>query len=178
MFHWNTERMIDYWRGLRRGPGAPARADIDPTAFADLLAHAFVVAWEDGDYRFRLAGEAVNDLQGRSLAGVALPALWRPAHRRHLVSMLAAALRDAQPLVIGAEARIEAAAQPRRLELLFAPVTGGDGGADRFLGLVQPLSGRDAGRAGELAIRSVDGVNGRPAPAPLRLAALDGRRIA
>ncbi len=66
-----------------------------------------------------------------------------------------------------------------RVELLFAPLAGPYGALDRFLGLCQP----DLGLAGvtpigSLRIVAVNGVADDARRARLRLAALDGRRIA
>jgi hypothetical protein len=181
MFHLNTELLIDYWRARRGERRLPARSEIDPAAFAALLPQTFIVVREeDGAFRFRLAGETINDLHGRGgLRGQAVAMLWRPDHRRHLTGVLEAALRTAEPVVIDAEAAGEGPA--RRLEVLFAPLAGPGGLADRFLGLYQTTSphARSAkGPIGELAIRALNGAQAAPAPPKLRLAVVDGRRIA
>jgi len=68
MFHLNTELLIDYWRARRGERRIPARSDIDPAAFAALLPQAFILVRDpDGVFRFRLAGETINDLHGRGL---------------------------------------------------------------------------------------------------------------
>jgi hypothetical protein len=79
-------------------------------------------------------------------------------------------------LVIGAESEQDDGLD-LRFEMLFAPLAGPDGVADRFLGLCQPMGGAAFGALGALAILTVDG---HPASerAHLRLAAVDGRRIA
>jgi hypothetical protein len=181
MFHCNTELLIDYWRARRGEDGLPARARIDPADFYSLLPQAFIAVGDDeGGWRFRLAGEAINDLHGRSLSGENLVLLWRPDHRRHLAGALEASLRTAAPVVLGAEARADDEAV-HRLEILFAPLAGPDGRADRFLGLYQPTApvARWARRpVRDLAIVSVDGAQARPAAPTLRLAVIDGRRIA
>ena len=79
-------------------------------------------------------------------------------------------------MVIGVDSEL-ADGIAMQLEMLFAPLIGPEGIADRFLGLCQPTAGAGYGALGELAILTVDG---RPASerAHLRLAAVDGRRIA
>lgn len=183
MFHSSTELLIDYWRGRRGERAVPNRADIDPTGFPRLAAAAFIAVLEGGDVRFRLAGEAVLGWCGRPLAGGSVTALWRADHRGRLMALLRAALAGDEPLVLTADAA-NADARPVRLEVLFAPLAAADGQVDRFLGLVQPISGPNAsglvtGALGEFALAAVNGAPLSAVPHPsLRLAALDGRRIA
>ncbi|MFI4934049.1 MAG: PAS domain-containing protein [Caulobacterales bacterium] len=181
MFHLNTELLIDYWRERRGERALPARADIDPTAFAALAPNVFIVLRQGaGDYRFRLAGEGVHDLHGRALAGENLLLLWRADHRGFLTSALEAAMRAPAPVVVSAEARTRDAIAGR-LEILFAPLSGPTGLADRFLGLCQPIAPfehLDGRTLSDLAIRSVNSGAARRAASSLRLAAVDGRQIA
>ena len=62
--------------------------------------------------------------------------------------------------------------------MLFLPLTGASGAADRFLGLYQPTSGIWRSPIGELALIRADGVADEMTRSHLRLATLDGRRIA
>jgi len=156
----------------------PARADIDPAGFARLIPAVFIAERRaGGDVCFRLAGETIVELHGAALGGASLLALWRPDHRQHLAVALDAALADARPLVVGAAASQPDGREPR-LELLFAPLAGPQGAADRFLGLYQPLSGSIALPLAPLAIASLAGAPIDAAPSRPRLAAIDGRRIA
>ena len=177
MFNPNTERLLDYWRGRRTGRPAPRRADIDPADFARLTAQVFIAAREGGDYRFRLAGEAVAALCGRPLGGESALRLWRIEDRGRLVRLLAASLAGAEPLVVLGEA-----AQPpggaARLAILFAPLADAAGEPDRFLGLVQPLAFGLSAPIPPLSIAAVNGLEETARRAHLRLAALDGRQIA
>jgi hypothetical protein len=178
MFHSNTELLIDYWRGRRGERTVPARADIDPSGFPRLAPAVFIAAREGGDVRVRLAGEAMIEWHGRRLAGESLTGFWRRDHRGRLTALLGAALAAGQPLVVTA-ASVTEEALPARLEILFAPLTGPGGVADRFLGLYQPVSRMSLGRLGELVIAAVNGAPTADTALPaLRLAALDGRRIA
>jgi hypothetical protein len=181
VFHSNTEMLIDYWRGRKAGAPLPARADIDPADFAPLLPQVFIAGRRtSGVYPLRLVGEFLVDLHGRALKGDDLARLWSPGHRIELHLALERALRRPDPVVISAEGRTDEGAL-MRLEVLFAPLAGPDGDADRFLGLYQPTStiARLAGRPiRELLIRAVGGTDARSKLPRLRLAALDGRRIA
>jgi len=178
MFHSNTELLIDYWRRLRGPDAAPAHAAVDPAGFAGLAPRAFVANRDkDGEFELRLAGEAVIDFYGRPLRGVTLGDLWRLAHRRRLAGLLKATLGACEPLVVTAEAWTTETSN-LRLEVLFLPLTGASGAADRFLGLYQPTSGIWRSPIGELALISADGVADEMTRSHLRLATLDGRRIA
>jgi hypothetical protein len=175
MFHSSTELLIDYWRGLRSGRPMPLRADVDPTDFPSLAPRAFIAARETTDVRFRLAGEAMIELCRRQLAGESLLELWRAEHRGRVAALLGASLIAGEPMVIAAECGAESAPQ-LRLEMLLAPLIGPAGVADRFLGLCQPLCGISLA---PLAGLSIVAVNGHAAGRThLRLAAVDGRRIA
>ena len=65
-----------------------------------------------------------------------------------------------------------------RLEVLFLPLRGPDGIADRFLGLYQSISGVWRGPVRELALLAGHGVADETLPFHLRLAAVDGRQPA
>jgi hypothetical protein len=180
MFHSNTELLIDYWRAVRGADMLPARASVDPSGFVALASRAFVASRvRAGEFAFRLAGETVIDLHGQQLRGSQVGQLWRPLHRRRLSSLLETSLGACEPLVIAAEGWAGDGAH-LRLEVLFLPLLGPDGDADRFLGLYQPTPG--AGylriRIGEMALLAAYGVADEIEPTHLRLATLDGRRIA
>lgn len=177
MAHANTERLLDYWRGQRGDARLPRRVDIDPSGFPDLAPRVFVGALlADGDVRIRLAGEEIIKLHRRPLSGVSLPLLWCGPHRGRLLRLAALAARAAEPVVILAEAPC-GDFEPARLEILVAPLEGSTGAADRLLGLYQPTSGLPAEALGPLCL--VDVLAGPVLQRPtLRLAALDGRRLA
>ena len=178
MFHSNTTRMIDYWRGLRGDGAVPARARVDPACFPALTPRAFIAGrGESGEFELRLAGELVIDLHGRPLRGETVARLWRPIHRRRLAGLLGAALVAGEPLVVSAESWTRDAAH-LRLEVLFLPLSGPDGEADRLLGLYQITAGAWRGPIGELALLAAHGVADEVEPFQLRLATLDGCKIA
>ena len=179
MFTTNTERLLAYWRERRGRAPAPRRVDIDVADFAALAPQVFMAEMcAGGDVRFRLAGETLTALHGRSLRGESLLTLWTPEQRGRISRLLSSALAEAEPLVVLAGAAV-ADGEPARFELLFAPLFGPLGALDRFLGLCQPQTG-SAGQAriGPLSLVAVNGVADAARRARLRLAALDGRRIA
>ncbi len=178
MFHSSTELLIDYWRGRRGGRPMPKRADIEPAGFVAFAPQVFIAEREPaGDVIFRLAGEVIVELHGKPLRGESLLRLWRPDCRARLSMLLAAGLSHAAPMVLLAEARADDRVSTE-IEILFAPLTASNGAADRFLGLYQPTRSGWIGRVGELSILAVNGLTGPAERGRLRLAALDGRRIA
>lgn len=146
--------------------------------FAGLLPQVFIVErGENGRWPLRLAGELIGAVHGWSLRGSDLIGLWAPRHRAPLQRALTAALAVPDFLVITADAAA-AEGDVRRLEILFAPISGPSGAPDRLLGLYQPLTsslGFGARRLGDLNMRAIGGGEQRPY---LRLAAADGRHIA
>jgi hypothetical protein len=177
MIHSNTELLIDYWRGLKGVRALPRRTEVDPSGFARLAPLVFIAERRSpGDMRFRLAGERIVELHGRPMQGIDLLTLWKPEHRLPLRAALEGSLRTAEPLVLTATA--DGDGPPCRMEILFAPLMGERGHADRFLGLCQPLSHPSSGRVGQLAMTSIGGAPAQTRASRLHLAAVDGRRIA
>jgi len=179
VFHPGTTRLIACWNALDAGR-TPPRTRFDPLETADLLPQMFLLAREDDRLAFRIAGEALRDLYGRLLKGSDIFDLFsspaRPLARRAALQ----AVRDGQPMVLLATGRSETGAQIP-LEILLAPMLGAGGTPDRLIGLVQPtatltlLEGRPVQ---ETSIRMAAPAGSKPARPPLRLAALDGQRLA
>jgi hypothetical protein len=174
-FHPNTQRLIDYWRGLG---AAPRRAAVDPAHFSNLAPRTFVLGRAaTGLYPVRLAGGFVAELHGRDLRGVNGLELFRERDHHLVKTALETARRRPEPVVATVQARAEGAELP--LEILFAPLSGQP---DRFLGLYQPLamvSRLDGAPVRDLALGAIRGVGPAGQETPqLRLATLDGRRVA
>ena len=67
------------------------------------------------------------------------------------------------------------------LEIVLAPLIGDHGSADRLLGLIQPtatLAHLEGRPVTEVSVRMAAAAGNRPARPVLRLAAVDGQRIA
>jgi hypothetical protein len=182
VFHSNTQRMIDHWRELRSGPGAPARSAFDPRFVSNLMPQLFMLDRQSG-LPYRLAGGLVEDLHGRSLRREAFLGLWTADSRAAVRDAALAAVRGPEPAVIYAEARTDSD-QRCGLELMLAPLTDADGRVDRLLGLCQPVTTlvRLHGEAltdltHKLTIYAGAGEAATRTP-HLKLAAVDGRRIA
>ncbi|HEV2364049.1 MAG TPA: PAS domain-containing protein [Caulobacteraceae bacterium] len=177
MSHSSTAQLLNYWAGRRRGPAIPRRRDIDPAELGALLPRMLLLAPVAGErFAFALAGEAACDLLGRRLKGVCIDEVFVPEARSELRALLRVALAGAEALVIGAEVvGVEGAA----IEIVLAPLAGSDGTADRLIGHCQPLRVFTTSRPGPrlLALRAVGRAGEEPRP-PLRLAVLNGRRVA
>jgi hypothetical protein len=182
MFHSNTEQLIDYWRGVKGAAAVAMRSSINPTEFAHLLPQVFMLGRRgSGQYHFRLAGGFVADLHGRDLKDEDLMRLWSPGDRLQLQLALELARRKPDPIVATAEARTELGAV-LDLEILFTPLAAPSGEVDRVMGFYQPTS-PVAALMGQpikvLSLKSIRSIGVRGAVLPhLRLAAVDGRRIA
>jgi len=103
--------------------------------------------------------------------------LWTETDRPGLAAALEASRRAAEPLVATTEARSAKGAV--QIELTFAPLAADAAPYDRFLGLYQPLESLSPLQAqpAELRLRHIASAAEHLAPR-LRLAAVDGRRIA
>ena len=181
MFHSNTQQMIDYWRGKSGVNALPVRSAIDPTEFAKLAPQAFMLGRQSsGIYPVRLAGGLVADLHQRDLRGRNFLTLVDERGRADLHTALETARRRPEPMVAHIEAIADSASL--HLEILFAPIAGGPGSPERFLGLYQPLSLVAAMRdqtIRTLAVRAVHGVGpANQETYPQRQATLDGPRVA
>ena len=182
MTHSNTARMLDYWETRRDGQGAPSRSAIDPAAFSDVVTQTFMIGRErSGLYPFRLAGALLDDLHQSQLTGVDFAQIWAPADRPRLQGAIEAALSRRESLILLAQGRSLSGAQAR-LEILLAPLAGPKGQVDRMLGFYQPVSPLfrlQNQRIERLFLLEATFADGEEAgAAPLRLAAMDGRRIA
>ena len=182
MFHSNTEQLIDYWRGVKGAAAVAMRSSINPTEFAHLLPQVFMLGRRGaGQYHFRLAGGFIADLHGRDLRDEDLLSLWSVQDRTQVQLALELARRKPDPVVIVAEARTELGAV-MELEIMLTPLAAPSGEVDRVMGFYQPTSpvamlmGQPIQALSLKTIRTV-GVQGVTRP-HLRLAAVDGRRIA
>ena len=181
MFHSNTERLIDYWRARKVDRLSPPRAAIDPSDFTDLLPQVFILGrTAPGQYLFRLVGGLIVDLHQRDLRRADFLSVWNPTDQPRLASALEGARREGEPVVAMAEARTEQGLTAR-IEVLFAPLRADNLPPDRCLGLYQPvaplaqLRGQKVVEMSVIRLDAADIHEGRPA---IRLAAVDGRRIA
>ena len=179
MLHSNTELLIDYWRERKREGLSPLRNAIEPAELSGLLPQVFILGRTDpGRWAFRLAGGLVTELHGRDLRQLNVQALWDEADRPRLAAAMEACRRSAEPFVAVAEARSARGVAP--VELTFAPLVAETAPSDRIIGLYQPLESLEQlrGQPADLRLRHIATAAERGSPPRLRLAAVDGRRIA
>jgi hypothetical protein len=181
MLHSNTERLIDYWRTRKLDRLSPPRSAIDPCDITELLPQIFILGRKaPGEFRFRLSGGLISDLHQADLRAEDFGELWASRDRPRLSAAMEAARRAAEPLVITAEARSDQDVTVR-IEMMVAPLRAESQPFDRCLGLYQPLTplaplrGRPVIELGLIRFASSDH---REAVPQLRLAAIDGQRIA
>jgi len=181
MVHPNTERLTEYWRRRASGGFAPWLSDVDPMDFHDLLPQVLIVGRAaDGSFPFRLAGGFIADLHRADLRGKCMLDLWRPGDRWQLKSALEFTRGRPEPVIVHADILADGVA-PVSMEVLLAPLRSPSGAPDRFIGLYQPtgLISRLLGRpALALAVGGISRADGGEAAPSLRLASVDGRRIA
>jgi hypothetical protein len=179
MFHPDTQFLIDHWTDLARRDnvraGIPDRASLEPDALGLRLPRAFLAQRLGDDAVIRLAGEWIEAFHGEPLKNQPLLSLWRTASRPLVAAALTQTVREARPIVVVALA----GALSAQVEIVFVPLRGPSGGADRILGLYAPVATLtlSADEPRLLTARVSIGV-GESARAPLSLAAMGGRRIA
>ena len=181
VFHSNTERLIDYWRSRGGEGGLPTRMAVNPADFSDIMSQVFILGRvATGIYPVRLAGGFVAELHQRDLRQQNALTLFRERDRLDLKAALEAGRRRPEPVVATVDVLTDGPVLP--MEILFAPLAAAPGSPERYLGLYQPLGmvARLRGLpARELALRDVVCLSPENVESPrLRLATLDGRRIA
>jgi hypothetical protein len=187
MFHSNTQRVIEDWNARRGDRSAPARADISPAAYRELLPQVFMLGSEHGGAEvFRLSGGLLADLHARDLRGVDFFSLWMAGDRQQVHDALDQARRDGTPVVLAASGWT-AQGDEAKLEIVLAPLIGPSGELDRILGLYQPTSSLRRLMGQPLTALTLNGSKAADQdfhiPQPLqdrprlRLVALDGERL-
>lgn len=101
-----TLELYEYWNRLRGARSAPERNDVDPGAIRSALADTFVLDFDDRRaFPFRISGSRANAIFLKELRGLSFLDLWRDADRKELDTILHCLADEAQPFLIGAEAR-------------------------------------------------------------------------
>jgi hypothetical protein len=101
-----TMELYAYWNRLRGARSAPERNDVDPSAIRGVLADTFMLDFDEKrGFPFRIAGSRANAIFLKELRGLSFLDLWRDADRSELDSVLHCVADEAQPFLIGAEAR-------------------------------------------------------------------------
>lgn len=139
MKHKNSHLLVGYWSRLRKGRDVPDQSEIDPRAIKRMLSQVFILdASSITRPLYRLAGTTLCEKFGQELRGTNFLTHWEPDSSASLASLLAQSLRLKQPvclLAVGATSdngMVE-------IETVLAPLSYGNGGAVRFIGMMQVL---------------------------------------
>jgi hypothetical protein len=101
-----TMELYAYWNRLRGARSAPERNDVDPGAIRGVMADTFVLDFDEArGFPFRVAGSRANSIFLKELRGLSFLDLWRDADRKEIELLLHCVADQAQPFLIGAEAR-------------------------------------------------------------------------
>jgi hypothetical protein len=88
-----------HWDSLRDGATLPARDRINPRHLAPVLAHIFLIEQRGaGPVHFRIAGMAVNAVQGEDLTDAPFAALFEAVARTQVLDAVAAVLAGQRTL--------------------------------------------------------------------------------
>jgi hypothetical protein len=140
MKHKNSHLLVGYWSRLRKGRDVPDQTDIDPRAIKRMLPYVFILDAEDPARPiYRLAGTALCERFGFELKGTGFLAHWEAQSGVALASLFKQALALKQPVCLTSiGASVECGMV--ELETVLAPVTFGESGPTRFVGMIQILS--------------------------------------
>lgn len=128
--------LYDYWRalGLAAG-GLPSLQSFDPLHLPKLLPNMWIieVAPDTHRFRMRLAGEDINAIYGRSIAGQYFRDVFAPSDVETIVARYRKALGE--PAVFHANGSVYAAGNRLTVgERLGLPMAGRSGGTNTLLG--------------------------------------------
>lgn len=129
-----TKDMVRYWASLGGGSHAPLRADVSPRAIAKLLPRVFIVANEDGVWKFRLAGTEFYVFYGRELTGQSFSSIWGGDFNA-VSEGLDASASSRLPLVVSSDAWSRDGVVEVETVILPLRSTRDNAEVDRFIGL-------------------------------------------
>ena len=157
-----TMELYAYWNALREARRAPERNDIDPGAIRGILADTFVLDFDHHNgFPFRIAGSRADALFLRELRGYSFLRLWREPDREEVKSILQCVADEAQPFLVGAEAR-PSGLSPVDIEIALLPLRHHGMTHSRVLGCIavnaapQWLGLVGAGQTTLTSLRSLD----------------------
>jgi len=139
MKHRNSHLLVGYWSRLRRGRDVPDQTEIDPRAIKRMLSQVLILEASDPSHAsFRLAGTWLCDRFGFELKGTSFLGTWDMQSRNQIVLLMKQSLAMKQPICISS---IGSTADCTMIEIetVLAPLSFGEGGPTRFLGMVHFL---------------------------------------
>ncbi|HSM95809.1 MAG TPA: PAS domain-containing protein [Rhizomicrobium sp.] len=140
MKHRNSHLLVGYWSRLRKGRDVPDQTDIDPRSIKRMLSHVFILEASNAAHPvYRLAGTSLCERYGSELKGTNFLSHWDGQSRNALAALMRQSLATRQPICLSSIASTADCGMVE-LETVLAPVSFGDDGPTRFLGMVQVLS--------------------------------------
>lgn len=140
MRHKTTQSLYFYWNGLRGSRMAPRRFEIEPASMGDALPDTFILERQDaGSFPFRLAGTRLCEHFKREFRGHNFLDGWAADGGQILQSRLNTISVQGGVMLILADAET-ASGKSVTVEILILPLVHGQACADRFLGVLSPLS--------------------------------------
>ena len=140
MKHRNSHLLVGYWSRIRKGRDVPDQTDIDPRAIKRMLSYVFILEATDAAHPiYRLAGTSLCDRYGSELKGTNFLAHWDGQSRNALSALMRQSLQTRQPVCLSSIASTADCGMVE-LETVLAPISFGDNGPTRFVGMVQILS--------------------------------------
>jgi hypothetical protein len=140
MKHRNSHLLVGYWSRLRKGRDVPDQTDIDPRSIKRMLSHVFILEASNSAHPiYRLAGTSLCERYGSELKGTNFLSHWDGQSRNALAALMRQSMATRQPVCLSSIASTADCGMVE-LETILAPVSFGDDGPTRFLGMVQVLS--------------------------------------
>ncbi|MCS4089021.1 PAS domain-containing protein [Rhizobium sp. BK176] len=129
-----TKDMVRYWASLGGGSHAPLRADVSPRDIVKLLPRVFIIANDDGVWKFRLAGTEFYVFYGREMTGQSFSSIWGGDFAA-VSDGLDAAAAARLPLVVSSDAWTMDGVVEVETAILPLRSTSDNAEVDRFIGL-------------------------------------------
>jgi hypothetical protein len=120
MKHPSNRAFFTYWDDKRGAARAPDRSEIEPHALRELLGDIFVLAYEDEDFPFRVAGTRVCARFGRDVKNQGFSTLFAPESRGEIGEIVSAVAEETLPAIVGITATSQGG-EAVHLELLLLP---------------------------------------------------------
>jgi len=141
--HPNTQKLLNYWDGLRQGRTVPSRQDVQPQHIKRLLPNIFMLERFDEDHLvFRLAGTRLCERYGREFRAHNFLSLWRGADRFRMRDFLHQAMKKPTPGLIKCRAEsLDRIAID--VEMLILPMADPQGAITRIMGSAYSLTNSD-----------------------------------
>lgn len=140
MRHKASQHLYDYWNRLRGTRFAPRRFEIEPANIGDALPDTFILERRDtGTFPYRLAGTRLCERFKKEFRGHDFLASWGAQDVSTVRSRLDAISIQGGVILLLANTET-GSGKSLQMEILILPLVHGQLRADRFLGVVSPLT--------------------------------------